>query len=181
MAKIPLHYLIAEKVINLLEAGTHTNTYHDKLERGEIVQVESDIKSFKLSGEIFISSADIYEDLKLAAIKLIIRIQQELEMNNPLWHCPDANSGQLKAAMAQLRAKGIIERIADTDMYLINPAKIRKGRPLAIYGALYTYAKRMYKANKNWKPTTEDIKGLVSPKSINMISLNVENDNKLLE
>jgi len=171
MSKIPLHYLIADEVINLLEQGTHRNTYQDRLDNGTIQQAESELKSFVLPGEIFIASSDIYVGLSAAAIKLIIRIQQELQMNNPLWHCPDHNSGQIRSALAQLKKKGILKLIEGTDIFIVNPAKIRKGRPLSVYGALYSYAKRMYLKDKKWKPTTDDIKKLMSPKELSVVEL----------
>jgi hypothetical protein len=176
MSKIPFHYTIAEKVMNLLEQGTHRNTAVDRLDNGQIVQIEIETKSFQLSGEIFIASADVYDSLNLAAIKVLIRIQQELKMNNPLWHCPDKSSGQLRSALAQLKRKGIIEPIDGTDMFIVNPTKIRKGRPLAVYGALYTYAKRMYLKDKKWVPTTEDIIRLTSPKGISMSDVTLDAD-----
>jgi len=167
MARIPLHYQIAEEVIGLLEQGTHRKSYQDRLDNGTIVQVESEIRGFTLPGEIFIASADIYQDLSPAAIKLIIEIQQKLQLNNPLWYCTQPNS-RIRQALAQLKRKGILKSIDGTDMYLVNPSKIRKGRPLAVYSALYSYSKKMYLKDKNWRPTTEDIKRLLSPKELEM-------------
>jgi hypothetical protein len=179
MSKIPFHYIISEKVMSLLEQGTHRNTTVDRLESGNIVQSEIDMKSFQLSGEIFIASADVYEGLTLSAVKLLIRIQKELKMNNPLWHCADKELSQVRLALAQLKRKEIIESIEDTEMYIVNPTKIRKGRPLSVYGALYTYAKRMYLKDKKWKPTTEDIIRLSSPKELSVGEITVNADRQL--
>lgn len=162
--QIPLHYQIAEKVMDLLEEGTHRQTVQDRLENGTIQQFQIEDKSFQLQGEIFISSADIYADLTLSAIKLIIQIQQELKMNNPLWECPSKNSPTCRAALALLKKKNILFPINGTDMYIVNPAKIRKGRPLSVYGALYQYSRDRYNKDKNWRITTEDIKRLQAPK-----------------
>ena len=174
MPKIPLHFQIADKVISLLAQGSHKQTYVDRLENGTIEQVQTDIKSFTLSGEIFISSADVYVGLTQSAIKLIIRIQQELVMNNPLWHCPDKSSPTVRSGLAQLKRKGILDAIDGTDIFIVNPAKIRKGRPLAVYGALYQYAKRQYSKNPKWSPTTDDIKKLISPKELDHTELLIQ-------
>lgn len=173
MAKIPFHFTIADKVMNLVAQGTHRSTTVDKLEGGSITQLEVDIKSFQLPGEIFISSSDIYNDLSATSIKMIIRIQQELTMNNPLWHCPDRNNSRNRAALAELKRKSIIEPIDGTDIFIVNPVKIRKGRPLAIYGALYSYAKRMYLKDKKWMPTTADILRLKST-TLDITGLEIE-------
>ena len=164
--KIPLHYQIADKVMEIVKQGTHRTTVQERLNNGNIELIPVQEHSFQLNGEIFISSADVYDGLKVNAIKLIIRIQQELRMNNPLWECTDKDKSEVRTGLAQLKAKGIIESISDTNIFIVNPLKIRKGRPLSVYGALYEYAKRNYIANKKWKPTTEDIKRLMAPEKL---------------
>lgn len=167
MSKVPFHYQVAELVMELMQQGTHRATVQDKLEAGSIVQIETEVRSFQLPGEIFIASADIYTDLSPAAIKLVIQIQQELKMNNPLWEC-DKTKRETRSALAQLKRKEILYSIDHTNMFIVNPAKIRKGRPLAIYGAMYDYAKKMYSQNPRWYPTTEDIKRLMSPRVLDV-------------
>lgn len=164
--KIPLHYQIADKVMELVKQGTHRSTVQERLSNGSIELIPIQELSFQAGQEIFISSADIYSNLSLGAIKLVIKIQQELNMNNPLWECPDKDRSTIRTPIAQLKRAGIIEAIDGTDIFLVNPAKIRKGRPLSVYGALYEYSKRMYLQNKRWRPTTEDIKRLKAPEKV---------------
>jgi len=161
--RIPLHYQIADKVMELVKQGTHRSTVQERLSNGSIELIPVAELSFQAGQEIFISSADIYSNLSLGAIKLVIRIQQELNMNNPLWECPDKDSARTRGALFQLKKANIIEAIEGTDIFLVNPAKIRKGRPLSVYGALYEYSKRMYLADKKWRPTNNDIKRLKAP------------------
>lgn len=165
-SRIPLHYQIADKVMDLLKEGTHRQTVQDRLQDGSIQQFQIADKSWQLPGEIFISSSDIYSDLTPSAIKLIIQIQQELEMNNPLWECVDKNIARVRGALALLKRKNILFPIEGTEFFIVNPAKIRKGRPLAVYGALYQYSKKMYEKDKKWKITTVDIRRLEPPKQI---------------
>lgn len=167
MAKrIPFHYKIAEKVMEMMKAGANRKVVHERLNNMTIERTDSSELAFQLTGEIFISSADIYNGLRINAIKLVIRIQQELEMNNPLWECTDKHKREVRSALAQLKAADILEPIEGTDVYIVNPLKIRKGRPLAIYGAMYEYAKRMYEKDQHWRPTTEDIRRLKAPEKI---------------
>ena len=163
---VPLHLQLSERVMELLEAGHNRQTYQDILDNGTIKQIQVPTKSFQLQGEIFISSRDIYDNLSTAGWKMVITIQQELVMNNPLWHCKDFAKHRKRGTIGELTRKGIISKVGDTDIFLVNPAKIRKGRPLSVYGALYTYAKRMYLKDKKWKPTTEDIIRLVAPNTL---------------
>lgn len=171
MSKIPIHFQIAELVMDILKQGSHRKTVQDKLDSGVIMQVENDMKSFQLENEIFISSADVYEDLSIGAIKLIIRIQKELKMNNPLWDCGGKEKRETRAALAQLKKKQIIYPISNTNIFIVNPIKIRKGRPLAVYGALYDYSKGAYEKDKNWKPSADDIHRLMAPKELSITAM----------
>lgn len=164
--QVPLHYKISEKVMELVREGRNQKVVAETVRQGKIERENTNAQSFQVGGEIFISSSDIYSGLKINAIKLVIRIQQELEMNNPLWECVDKHKTEVRRAIAQLRRANILDPIDGTDIYIVNPAKIRKGRPLAVYGALHEYAKRMWERDKSWKPTTEDIRRLRSPDTV---------------
>lgn len=166
MTKVALHYRMAEKVMELLKQGANREATMERIKDNTLVQVKSNTKTFQLNGEIFISSADIYEGLTGNAIKLVIQIQQELVMNNPLWEFTGKSNARDRTAVVLLKKKGILEQIPGTDMYIVNPAKIRKGRPLAIYGALYDYAKRRYEEDSNWRPTNEDIRRFKAPDNV---------------
>jgi hypothetical protein len=157
----PFHYQIAALTMELLKQGRHRNTTYEKYHNGTIEIGAHTEQAFQTNSEIFISSADIYNDLSLAAIKLVIRIQQELKMNNPLWECPDKTESRIRGALSELTKKEIVYPLAGTDIYIINPLKIRKGKPLSVYGALYEYSKSKYLKDKNWRPTTSDIKRLL--------------------
>ncbi len=176
MANIPLHYYLAEKVMNILEQGSRKLTYSDDYIDGKISQIQHQEKSMVFHQPIFIASADVYNDLSLSAIKLVIRIQQELEINNCFWECNDCDHRNIRAAIAQLKRKGIIERLTGTSIFYVNPLMIRKGKPLTVIGATYQYAKAQWLKDKKWKPTTEDIKRLSKPESIPVATLSLELD-----
>jgi hypothetical protein len=164
-----LDYFMALKVMELVRSGKFTKDREtETVINGNIDYHKADIASFTTGGEIFISSADVYDGLSLLATRLVIDIQKELVMNNPLWKCSYKNNSKTRAALAELKRNNIVERIPNTDLYLVNPIKIRKGTPLAIYGALYTYAERMLKDNPKWKPTNEDIFRLAKPKGLSL-------------
>lgn len=166
MNTTPLHHRMAEKVMEMLRQGAHRESNQEQVQNGMLIQVRNATKSFQLNGEIFISSADIYDGLTGNAIKLVIQIQRELVMNNPLWEFTTKENQRDRSAVALLKRRGILELIPGTDMYIVNPAKIRKGRPLSIYGALYDYARRQYQKDKNWRPTTEAILKFKAPDNI---------------
>lgn len=171
MSNIPFHLKIADLTMKLMAMGTNRIGTAERIEgHGTIVQIES-IEQFQVPGEIFISSADIYDDLPISAIKLILRIQKELMYNNPLWECPDKSDSNVRAAIAKLRRRDILIPIEKTDLYIVNPLFIRKGRALSIYAALWSYSYQKCQQDKNWKPTREDLRPLLAPKKIEIPTL----------
>ena len=169
MAKLALHHQIADKVMDLMSQGTHGESNSEKFSNHTIVQVKQEGKSFRLGGEIFISSSDVYDGLSNNAIKLVIQIQRELKMNNPLWEFKDKANPRMRTALAQLKRNDIIEAIKGTNMFIVNPAKLRKGKPLSVYGALYDYARKKYSKDRKWRPTSEDIKRFSSPHHVTLL------------
>jgi hypothetical protein len=123
-----------------------------------------------LDQEIVIMDQSVYTNLPLGAIHMLIRIQQGLERNNPLWVCTNPNSRE-RSAIAALKQADILEIIAGTDFYIVNPAKIRRGHPLVVLGALYKYCKEQYEADKNWKLTTAAIRALTKRGAVDAVML----------
>jgi hypothetical protein len=159
---IPLHHRITEKIYELEKCGYHRKDTLEKLTNGEVESLEQSVPSFRLKGEMFICSVDVYEGLTFPALKLVIRIQKELKMNNPLWECKNSgpNDGHIRGALALLKRQNIIEAIKGTELFIVNPAMIRKGKPLTVYTAFFEYCKKRCLKDVNWKPTSADIKDL---------------------
>lgn len=175
MSKLtPIHYFLADKIITTLANGMHRSTVQERMNNNSIETLKIHDNSFQLHGEIFISDASIYDGLTPAAIKLVIRIQKELKMNNPLWECADRSKRELRAALALLKKKDIISPIEGTDMFYVNVTKIRKGKPLSALGALYMLCKKEWEKNKNWRPTTKDIRRLSTLDKVDIDPLLIE-------
>lgn len=153
---------IAIEIAEAPKNGIHRRTANETISGNRIKKIKGE-SSFQTKGEIFISSADIYDGLSAPAIKLIIRIQRELILNNAFWHCARGN-GSLNSGLAQLKKRRIIIPLGD-DMYWVNIYMIRKGRPLAILGAMYEYVKKKSANNPKWQPAKEDVKRLKAPES----------------
>jgi hypothetical protein len=169
MAKhTPVHYFLADKIITTLASGTHRQTAQERLNNDVIELMHIEENSFQLHGEIFISDCSIYDDLTPSAIKLVIRIQKELKMNNPLWECADRSKRDVRAALALLKRKDIISPIEGTDIFYVNVTKIRKGKPLSALGALYMVCKKQWELDKSWRPTTKDIRRLSAKENVNL-------------
>jgi hypothetical protein len=153
--------MLADKFVSLAARGEHWNPTAVQVNgSGMGYRTESSTtRTWMLDQEISIIDITVYDGLSLGAVKLLIRIQQELERNNPLWECT-APSPRERTALAQLKKANIIELIPGTDIYIVNPEKIRRGHPLVVLGALYKYCKDQYDRDKTWKITTAAIRVL---------------------
>ena len=172
---MPTHLRIADEVLTLAVKGKELNSRQESLKNGIYTQTIGD-KSFFLKQEIVISDISVYDGLDINAIKLLIQIQQELKINNPLWECNDKSRSQVRDAIAQLKNKNILKVIGE-NIYLINPAKIRRGKPLACLVALYSYSKKKWLKDKNWRLSNRDIKNLSVPDDEEVQELLPDNGN----
>jgi len=156
----PLHTQLADKLLNMMRLGSLSR--QNQVTPGVAgYSVGGETRSFRLHQEITIVDRTLYDGLSIGAIKLVLKIQQELEMNNPLWECSNPKS-DIRRHLAELKRNDIIEAIPGTDMYIVSPAKIRRGHPLITLGALYEYCKRRYTEDKHWKISNVDIRALRS-------------------
>lgn len=161
---IPLHHRVAQKIHELSTLGYYSKNKSESLTNGKYESKELDTTSFRLKGDIVVCDVRVYDGLTPQALKLVIRIQQELKKNNPLWECKknNMNDGHVRAALAVLKRKGIIEAIKGTELFIVNPAMIRRGKPLTAYVLFYAYCEKQCLQDRRWKPSANDIKDLRS-------------------
>lgn len=161
----------------LSKYGKFRKSKQEVLSNGTYESVESKTPTFFLNGDYVICSTDIYDGLTPAAIKLVLKIQTELEMNNPLWELEHngANQGALRSPLKLLKEKDIIEAVAGTSLFIVNPAKIRRGGALTGYAALLERSSRWMKKNADWKPSKKDLIALKASKKVRL-SINHRDD-----
>lgn len=156
---IPVHYKISDRIMDLLSKGYQGRSSQERMEGIKYTQVPTPDEGFMLRQELTILDIHIYDDLQLNAIKLLIQIQQELQRNNPIWECKDTHKSEVRAGLAQLKQKDILEPLND-NIFIVNPEKIRRGKPLACLAAIYQYSKKKWQQNKSWRISSTDIKNL---------------------
>lgn len=175
--KTPLHLILSEMLLEMMAKGVKRKAVHDNINdnKDTYIKSQSNDKTFALDQEIVITDITIYHELKLNAIKLLISIQMELKMNNPLWECTTKHLSETRSGISQLVNKNILIPL-DNDIYIVNPEKMRRGRPLTPLIALYAYSKNKFTENKNWKISSADIKRLHLPDIQQFIELKPKND-----
>lgn len=176
MAKpIPVHYKISDRIMDLLSKGYQGRSSQERMIGNNYTQVRTPEDGFMLRQELTILDIHIYDDLDLNAIKLLIQIQQELQRNNPIWECKDMEKSSVRLGLAQLKQKDIIESLND-NIFIVNPEKIRRGKPLACLAAIYQYSKRKWQQDKSWRISSEDIKNLAIPKDETLLIEDITNN-----
>ncbi len=162
----PIHWLLANKMMELIAKGTHRAVYGDQMNNGTYSQHKMASNNFSLNQEIVIVDQTVYHELTMGALKMLIQIQMEMKPNNPLWVCKDKGRTTVRQAIAQLKSKDILWSVGNTDMFIVNPEKIRRGRPLASLAALYRYCQLKWEEDKNWRISEEDIRRLTTPDQV---------------
>jgi|GEM_PF-3889452 len=152
--------LFIEKVRKL---GYHSKNRFEKVDDQQYRSLEGEQSSFKFKGDFVIVSRDLYDGLSNKSKEIVIKIQQELLLNNPLWELKETKSGSVKTALAELKRKGIILGIHGSSIYIVNPAKIRRGSALGGLMALFNLAHERCLKRSKWKPASRDIKVLEAP------------------
>lgn len=168
--KTPFYHRLELKMYELIKHGKFRKSKQEVLSNGTFETVESKTPTFFLTGDFVICSADLYNGLTPAAIKLVLRIQKELVMNNPLWELEHngANQGALRSPLRLLKEKDIIEAVVGTSLFIVNPAKIRKGGALTGYATLLERTLKGLRKNADWKPSKKDIIALQASKQVKL-------------
>lgn len=165
----PIHYQLADMIIDLAAKGALRATNNELMDGGKYSQTTSG-NTFMLDQEIVIMDTSITESLSVGAMKLIFRIMSELRRNNPLWYCEKPTS-QIRSALKELREKDIIRVIgSNLNYYIVNPEKIRRGKPLATLVAFYRYCKAQREHDSHWILSDEAIRDMLSPRDAIVIT-----------
>lgn len=119
----------------------------------ETVKVKRSINKNEKFTMVIISSFSPNELKMPLACKLVLDIEQNLKMNNPLWYCAEFKKSQYRKALDELEELQVLKRLRGSGMCFIFPNKIRRGYLIDIIGALEHYLnkqrKKLSQANRN--------------------------------
>ena len=88
-------------------------------------------------------------------VKLIIRMIQELNFNNPLWYT-DTSKSNIREAIKNLKNGGILYDTKVTGFYIVNPLMLRKGSINSCI-ALALRIQKAIKTNPKWEISEKDL------------------------
>lgn len=97
----------------------------------------SDEKKFYLLKEFAQVNPDFLAKLTKGEVELVIKIMNELEMNNALWNFEYRGKGREERAFLKLRAKGLLIKTQCIDIHIVNPLLLRRGSATTVIAATY--------------------------------------------
>ncbi len=98
---------------------------------GGVYSREAIGEDFRIQQAIVIMDPDLWKNLSAAGIKLVIQIQSEMKMNNVFWRAADTEKKNVRTAIAELKRETILIQTETAGLYIINPFKMRRGKPMS--------------------------------------------------
>jgi hypothetical protein len=164
----PLPYWLTRKLKLLMDQGTYRKMSKQVITNGRIERITLEEVSFTSNGNFSQIADDVFDGLTDLEIVMVSEIHRALKMNNALWDCTRKRTPRIRQALANLKAKGIIEKVPGSNVFVVNPGKICKGNLISISTAMIDYFSKMYLKDSKWKPTSVDIKRLAAPKELTL-------------
>ena len=125
-----LYQQLLELLYLMQASGERVQSSSDIL-NGTIYSRQTSGEDFRIQQAIVIMDTHLWDNLSSAAIKMVIRIQSEMRMNNVFWHFSDTGKKNVRTALAELKKKQILLQTETPGVYIINPFKLRRGKPLS--------------------------------------------------
>ena len=141
MAKITLFDQLTRLAYALSESvqkgKVHTDTTNGLLYQNNT----TDVDDYYLKDAVAIIDVSLFDNLSAHSCKFLLRIIKEMKMNNVFYvhHNPTCNE---RASLAQLKRQEILLPTERIGLYIINPFKLRRGKPLStIMASLHHFRK----------------------------------------
>jgi hypothetical protein len=88
------------------------------------------VEDYFLRQAVAIIDTNLFTPLSAHGCKLLIRIISEMGMNNVFWRC-DRTTANERRSIAELKRNHILFATERKGLYIINPFKLRRGKPMA--------------------------------------------------
>lgn len=115
----------------------YTDTTNGTLYSHEATTTED----FFLKQAVAIIDLEVFTPLSAHASKLLLNIIREMKMNN-IFYISGPVDSNMRRSIAELKRQEILLVTERTELYIVNPFKIRRGKPMAsIMASLHHYHK----------------------------------------
>ncbi len=142
MAKISLYEQLIQIAFDLSDAVKKGKVHTDYTDGGIYEHSATEIDDLFLKDAVAIIDLELFNGLSAHSCKFLLRIIQEMKMNNVFWICPAVTTSRHRASIAELKRHNILAPTEKPLLFIINPFKLRRGKPLSsIMSSLHYYHK----------------------------------------
>ena len=138
-AKITLYRQLQELAHALSQSVRRQKVTTDSLENGIYSSDKTDIDDYTLQQAVAIMDLSIFRGLSAKATKYLLNLIEGMKRNN-LFFKPENTTPHERGAIAELKRNTILLSTEKPGLYIINPFKLRRGKPLAtIMASMHHY------------------------------------------
>lgn len=132
MSKKPsLYHQLLELAYSLSVAVEKGKVYTD-FQLGDMYSHQQTAEEdYFLKQSVAIIDLELFDNLSAHACKFLLRIIKEMKMNNVFWIAPNALHSRHRAAVAELKRHEILLHTEQQNLFIINPFKLRRGKPMS--------------------------------------------------
>jgi hypothetical protein len=129
--KMPMKFQLLDLAYKLSREVKEGTVSRDNLSgTGMYSHETTDTKDYFLNSPIVIMDVKLFKGLTAKACKLLMTIMEEMQMNNVFWLSGKSDPHR-RQAICELKRHGILIPTERAGLYIINPFKLRRGKPMA--------------------------------------------------
>lgn len=110
------------------EKGKFTKKQKEIVTTLSLDTIDDDALEVFIPGDYSYVNSEVFSGLSKRAIVMVSKIMVELKFNNALWYFDTKINERDSGVITELRKKEILFKTGTTEIHLVNPFFIRKGR-----------------------------------------------------
>jgi hypothetical protein len=127
---IPLKHQLLDLAYKLSQEVEEGPVNRDNISGGMYSHESTEAKDYFLKSPIVIMDVKLFRGLTARACKLLMIIMEEMQMNNVFWLTAKTDPHR-RQAICELKRHGILIATERAGLFIINPFKLRRGKPMA--------------------------------------------------
>ena len=137
--KLPLYKQLLDLSINLNKDVTRRKVNIDKTDGTMYSNEDTNVEDCYLKHDVAIVDLSIFDDLTANGAKMIVRVMKDMKRNNVFWLSGKTNANE-RRSIANLKKHEVLYETVHVGLFIVNPYKLRRGKPLAsIHASLQYY------------------------------------------
>lgn len=138
MTKVPVAQQLMTLAQQLADSVRKGKVQTDTIENGFYKNETSEVDDYFLDDPVAIIDVDLFDGLSAHACRLLLNIIKVMGRNNIFYTNGGATANE-RRSLAELKRRGILLPTERKALYIINPFKLRRGKPMATIMASLAY------------------------------------------